>query len=109
MTPYEQAEQVALKLGMNFHKVLMEHFQDCSYVYSSPTSFILAVDAVREFGESRHEEAVFITLAVGELSEFVAIDPRRETRKWLGFCRSEGGEIHWLEFQKLRQRGKRNG
>ena len=102
MTPYEQAEQVALKLGMNFHKVLMEHFQENSYVYSSPDCFILAVDAWREFGESRHEEAVFVTLAVGSLSHFLAIDPLRERRKWLGYCREDGGEIHWLPYQRLR-------
>lgn len=104
MTPYQQAEKVALGLGMNFHSVLMDHFEESSYVYSSPTSFILAVDAAREFGDSHVEEAVFVTLAVGNLAEFVAIDPRRETRRWLGFCREDGGEIHWLDFQKLRKR-----
>jgi hypothetical protein len=103
MTPYEQAEQVALKLGMNFHKVLMEHFQENSYVYSSPDCFILAVDAVREFGESRHDMAVFVTLAAGKLSHFLAIDPLRERRKWLGWCREDGGEVHWLDYQKLRR------
>ena len=103
MTPYEQAEQVALKLGMNFHKVLMEHFQENSYVYSSPDCFILAVDAVREFGESRMEPAIFVTLACGKLSEFLEIDPLRERRKWLGWCREDGGEVHWCDYQKLRR------
>lgn len=100
MTPYEQAEQVALKLGMNFHKVLMEHFAPNSYVYSSPDCFILAVDASRD-GE--YGEALFVTLAVGNLADFVAADPLRDRRKWIGACREEGGEVHWLPADRLRE------
>lgn len=99
MTPYEQAEQVALKLGMNFQKVLIEHFQPNSYVFSSPDSFILAVNAQHPDGE--YGEAVFVTLACGNLSNFVAVDPLRDRRKWLGACREEGGEVHWIPYQRL--------
>lgn len=101
MTPYEQAEQVALKLGMNFHKVLMEHFAPHSYVYSSPDCFILAVDASHPDGP--YGEALFVTLAVGNLADFVKADPLRDRRKWIGACREEGGEVHWLPADRLRE------
>lgn len=102
MTPQQQAANVAASLGMDFTKTVLEHLEESSYIYSSPECFILAVDAVRELGEDCQEEAIFVTLAVGCLSEFIKIDPRKETRKWLGFCRENGGDVHWLPYQKLR-------
>jgi len=100
MTPYEQAEAKALSLGMNFHKVLMEHFGPNSYVYSSPDCFIMAVDASLPDGE--FGEALFVTLACGNLADFVKADPLRDRRKWLGACREEGGEVHWIPYERLR-------
>lgn len=104
MTPQQQAAQVAAKLGMDFTKTVLEHL-DGGYIHSTPDCFILAVDAVREFGEDCQEEAIFVTLAVGKLSEFLEVDPRKETRKWLGFCRTNGGDVHWLNYQGLRRSG----
>jgi hypothetical protein len=106
MTPQKKAAIVAAELGMDFTKTLLEHIGDNSYVYSSPECFILAVDAVREFGDSRYEEAIFVTLAVGNMAEFLDIDPRRETRKWVGFCREDGGDVHWLPVDRMRRLGK---
>jgi hypothetical protein len=103
MTPQKQAAIVAAELGMDFTKTLLEHIAENSYVYSSPECFILAVDAVREFGDSRYEPAIFVTLAAGNLREFLEIDPLKETRAWLGFCREDGGEVHWLPYQRLRR------
>lgn len=105
MTPYEEAQAVARRVGLDFHAALHEHLER-GYVYSSPDCFILAINVWREFGESRHEEsAIFVTLATGNLYEFLEIDPMKETRKWLGFVREDGGETHWLDFQRLRRRG----
>jgi len=103
MTPQKQAAIVAAELGLDFTKTLLEHLDESSYIYSSPDCLILAVDAVREFGEDCQEEAVFVTLAVGNMAEFLEIDPRKETRKWLGFCRKNGGDVHWLPYQDLRK------
>jgi hypothetical protein len=103
MTPQKRAAIVAAELGMDFTKTLLEHLDESSYIYSSPECFILAVDAVREFGEDCQEEAIFVTLAVGNMHEFLEIDPRKETRKWLGFCRENGGDVHWLPYQDLRK------
>ena len=103
MTPQKHASILASELGMDFTKTLLEHMDDSSYIYSSPDCFILAVDAVREFGDDCHQEAIFVTLAVGNVQEFLDIDPRKETRKWMGFCREEGGEIHWIDYQRLRR------
>ena len=103
MTPQQQAANVAASLGMDFTKTVLEHMDESSYIHSTPDCFILAVDAVREFGEDCQEEAIFVTLAVGKLSEFLEIDPRKETRKWLGWCRENGGDVHWLPYQDLRK------
>lgn len=103
MTPQKHASHLASELGFDFTRTLLEHMDDSSYIYSSPDCFILAVDAIREFGEDCHQEAIFITLAVGNISEFLDIDPRRETRQWLGFCREHNGEIHWIDYQRLRR------
>lgn len=103
MTPQKQAALLAAELGMDFTRTLLEHLDDSSYIYSSPDCFILAVDAVREFGDDCQQEAIFVTLAVGNVQEFMEVDPRRETRKWMGFCREEGGEIHWIDYQRLRR------
>jgi hypothetical protein len=103
MTPQKQAALLAAELGMDFTRTLLEHLDDSSYIYSSPDCFILAVDAVREFGDDCQQEAIFITLAVGNISEFLDIDPRKETRQWLGFCREHNGEIHWIDYQRLRR------
>jgi len=103
MTPQQKAAKEAASLGMDFTKTVLEHLDESCYIYSSPDCFILAVDAVREFGEDCQEEAIFVTLAVGNMHEFLEIDPRKETRKWFGFCRENGGDVHWLDFQKLRK------
>jgi len=103
MTPQKRAAIVAAELGMDFTKTILEHLDESSYIYSSPDCFILAVDAVREFGEDCQQEAIFVTLACGDLREFLDIDPRRETRVWLGYCRENGGDVHWLPYQRLRK------
>jgi hypothetical protein len=104
MTPAQQAAKVAARLGMDFTKTVLEHLEENCYIYSSPDCFILACDTYREFGESAPEEAVFIALAVGNLDHFLEIDPRKETRKWLGFCREDQGQVHWLPYQELRKK-----
>ncbi len=99
MTPAQQALQIAVKLGMSFHRLVDEHLTTPShYVYSSPECFILAYDTTHE-----GEEAVFVTLAVGNLRHFLAIDPKRETRKFLLFCRENEGETHALDYQRMRK------
>jgi hypothetical protein len=103
MTPQKQAALLAAELGMDFTRTLLEHLDDSSYIYSSPTCFILAVDAVREFGDDCQQEAIFVTLAVGNVQEFMEVDPRKETRRWMGFCREDGGEIFWLDYQRMRR------
>jgi hypothetical protein len=104
MTPQKRAAIVAAELGMDFTKTLLEHLDESSYIYSSPDCFILAVDAVREFGDSRYEGAIFVTLAAGNIQEFLDIDPHRETRKWFGYCRFYGDKIRWIPYQRVRQR-----
>ena len=96
MTPYEQAQCVARRVGLDFHAAMHEHLER-GYIYSSPECFIMAHDA-----EHQGELAVFVTLAVGSMERFVSIDPRRDERRWLGFKRSEDGEFHWLPFSRLR-------
>ena len=95
MTPYEQAQCVARRVGLDFHEQLHEHLER-GYVYSSPECFILAHDA-----EHNGELAVFVTLAVGSMEHFVSIDPRRDERRWLGFCREDGGKVHWIPWHRL--------
>lgn len=97
MTPYEQARAAADKLGMDFDGVIRAHFAPCHYVYSSPECFILAYDTYHDDGGL----AIYVTLAVGELDHFISIDPLREQRKWLAFCREDGGEVHWIPFSRL--------
>lgn len=104
MTPQQQAAQVAASLGMDFTKTVLEHL-DGGYIHSTPDCFILAVDAVREFGDSRYEDAIFVTLAAGKIQEFLDVDPQRETRKWFGYCRFFGDKIRWIPYQRVRQRG----
>jgi len=97
MTPYEQARKVAERLGMDLEAKIREHLAPCHYVYSSPECFVLAYD-------TRHDDgglAVFVTIGVGKLDHFISIDPLKDKRKWLGFCRSEGGEVHWLPYSRL--------
>lgn len=103
MTPQQQAANVAAKLGMDFTKTVLEHLEESCYIHSTPDCFILAVDAVREFGEDCQHEAIFVTLGVGNLHEFLDIDPRKETRVWLGFCRENNGLVHWLPYQRIRK------
>ena len=95
MTPYEQAQAVARRVGLDFHAALDEHHER-GYVYSSPECFIMAHDA-----EHQGELAVFVTLAVGSMEHFVSIDPRRSERRWLGFCRTDGGETHWIPWSRI--------
>jgi hypothetical protein len=99
MTPYEQARDVADKLGMDFERMIADHLSD-GYVYSSPDCFICAMDTARDFGEYA-EPGIFVTLAVGSLDHFISIDPHKDRRKWLGFCREEDGEVHWLPYSRL--------
>ncbi len=97
MTPYEQAREVAARLGMDFDAVIRSHFAPCHYVYSSPECFILAYD-------TRHDDgglAIYVTLAAGNLGHFISIDPHRQSRKWLAFAREDGGEVHWLPYSRL--------
>lgn len=103
MTPQQQAAQVAASLGMDFTKTVLEHLDESSYIHSTPDCFILAVDAVREFGEDCQQEAIFVTLGCGSLYDFIEIDPRKDTRKWLGYCRTDGGDVHWINYQRLRR------
>lgn len=100
MTPAQQALQIAVKLGMSFRRLVDEHHNTPGhYVYSSPECFILAYDTTHEGAE-----AVFVTLAVGSLTHFLSIDPKREERRWLLFCREDGGGTHVLDYQRLRKR-----
>ena len=103
MTPFEQAREVAERLGMDFGQMINDHLRD-GYVYSSPECFICAMDTARDFGEYA-EPGIFVTLGCGNLYEFIEIDPMKKRRKWLCFCRTDGGELHWLPYQRLRQRG----
>ena len=102
MTPYEQAQAVARRVGLDFQAALHEHLER-GYIYSSPECFIMALDA-----EHNGELAVFVTLAVGSLDHFVSIDPRRDERRWLGFKRSEDGEFHWIDFHRLMHKAQNN-
>ena len=99
MTPYEQAREVADKLGMDFGTMIHEHLIN-GYVYSTPECFICAMDTARDFGEYS-EPGIFVTLGVGSLEHFISIDPLKDKRKWLGFCREHGGEVHWIPWRKL--------
>jgi hypothetical protein len=99
MTPFEEAHQIAVDLGMDFNGMMNDHLRE-GYVYSSPECFICAMDTARDFGEYS-EFGVFVTLAVGNLNEFVRIDPLKNERKWLGYCRQDKGEIHWLDYRRL--------
>lgn len=99
MTPYEQAQCVARRLGMDFHRMINDHLEH-GYVYSTPESFICAIDTARDFGEYA-EPGIFVTLAVGNIDHFISIDPHKEKRKWLGFCREDGGEVHWIPWERL--------
>lgn len=99
MTPAQQALHVAIHLGMSFHRLVDDHLTSPGhYVYSSPSGFILANDTTHQ-----GELAVFVTLAAGSLDHFVAIDPRRDERKWMGFCREDDGEVHWIPWERLRK------
>jgi hypothetical protein len=102
MTPFEEAHQIAVDLGMDFNGMMNDHLRE-GYVYSSPDCFICAMDTARDFGEYS-EFGVFVTLAVGNLDDFVRIDPLRDKRKWLGFCRSEGGKVHWIPYGRIIKR-----
>ena len=99
MTPYEQAREVADRLGMDFEQMIADHLRD-GYVYSTPECFICAMDTARDFGEYA-EPGIFVTLAVGSLDHFISIDPLKDKRRWLGFCREDGGEVHWLPYSRL--------
>jgi len=103
MTPQKQAADLCAKFGVDFTRMLLDHLNESSYIHSSPDCFILAVDAIREFGDDCHQEAIFVTVAVGNLHEFIEVDPRKETRKWIGFCRNNVGDIHWIDYQRLRR------
>ncbi len=49
------------------------------------------------------EAAWFITLAVGNLAEFIRVDPLPDT-KWIGYRRARDGSVHWTDYQRLRER-----
>lgn len=102
MTPFEEAHQIAVDLGMDFNGMMNDHLRE-GYVYSSPECFICAMDTARDFGEYS-EFGVFVTLAVGNLDDFVRIDPLRDKRRWLGFCREDKGRIHWIPWSRLTKR-----
>lgn len=102
MTPYEQAREVADRLGMDFEQMIADHLLD-GYVYSTPDCFICAMDTARDFGDYA-EPGIFVTLAVGNLEHFIDIDPLKDKRKWLAFCRQEGGDVHWIPWGRLTKR-----
>lgn len=102
MTPFEQAHQIAARLGMDFDQMIRDHLRD-GYVYSSPDCFICAMDTARDFGDYA-EPGIFVTLAVGNLEHFIDIDPLKGKRKWLAFCRQEGGDVHWIPWGRLTKR-----
>lgn len=95
MTPYEEAQAVARRVGLDFHAALHEHLER-GYVYSSPDCFIMAYDA-----EHEGELAVFVTLGVGSMDHFVRIDPRRDERRWLGYVRKDGEEARWVPYSRI--------
>lgn len=103
MKPIEEARATALRVGLNFEKALQEHLEH-GFVWCSPDCFILATESWRDFeDETKNEPAWFITLAVGDIGQFIKIDPK-PNKKWLGFCRKEGGPVHWLDYQELRRK-----
>lgn len=87
----------------DFQAMLEDHLRD-GFVWCSPDSFICAMESWREFGDSHVEPAWFITLAVGDIGQFVRMDPKPDGKKWIGFCREEGGDVHWIDYQRLRKR-----
>lgn len=109
MTAYQRALNECLRLGMDFDAQLAHHMAH-GYVWCSPDSFILALpgyrigDAFDGISTGQGEQrAWFITLAVGSVQEFVNLDPVAN-KQWLGFCREDGGRIHWLRYDKLRRK-----
>ena len=106
MTPYHEAQESARKCGLDFDAAIAEHYQH-GYVFSSPDCFILAMESWKDFDKANAERAWFITLAVGDLGQFIRLDPKPE-KKWIGFCRYDGGPVHWLDYPTLRRKYSQN-
>lgn len=102
-SPADNAREIAADLGMCFEELITDALHS-GYIYSNSESFIIAHEVCREFGDSRYDRAYFVTLAVGNLTELMRLDPNPTDRKWLGFCRENEGRIHWLDYQRLRIR-----
>lgn len=96
MTPLLQAIQICDERGIDFDTEMALHLRE-GYVWSSPTAFIM----VLPWSHKEAGDAWWATLAVGNLSEFVAIDPA--PRRWLGYCRADG-EARWLDYRRMRAR-----
>ena len=103
MTPQKQAADLCAKYGVDFTRMLLEHLDESSYIHSTPDCFVLAVDAIRDFGDNCHQEAIFVTIGVGNAQDFIEVDPRKETRKWMGYCRNNTGKVHWVDYQRFRR------
>jgi len=106
MTPFEEAQAVARRVGLDFHTTLAEHHER-GFVWSSPDCFILAMESWKDFELPTAEPAYFITLAVGDIGQFVRIDPKPD-KKWIGFARQDGGDVHWLPYARLRAQYLKN-
>lgn len=106
MTPYEEAQAVARRVGLDFNEALHDHLER-GFVWSSPDCFILAMESWKDFEGPNPESAWFITLACGDIGQFIRLDPKPD-KKWLGFARHEGGETHWLDYQRLRAKYLKN-
>jgi hypothetical protein len=107
MTPYEEAQAVARRVGLDFHTALAEHHER-GFVWSSPDCFILAMEAWKDFELPTAEPAIFVTLACGDIGQFLRLDPKPEARKWLAFARHDGGEAHWIPYARLRAQYLKN-
>jgi hypothetical protein len=108
MTPAERAKEV---LGASWLEDLEAHLLH-GYVISTPTAFAMArpvpkgADVYGPWRTWPDEEcdALFCWVAVGPLSEILAMVPRRF--EWCGFMRMGRGwrEIHWRPMAPLRKR-----
>lgn len=104
MKALHEAILTANRCGIDsFEEMIRDHLTD-GYVICTPDTFICAMDTWREFGEAHAELGYFVTLAVGDIAELCRLDPRPETRKWIGYVRHDGDPVRWVDYQRLRRK-----
>lgn len=115
MTPAAQAAALCRQRGREDFGAMVERHMLTGYVWASPECFILALPGWRVdseyFEECREGDALWITLAVGEIGQFLRMDPQPEGRRWLGFSRGlrdPGAAAHWLDYQRVRMHYRRH-